>query len=290
MRLLGYCLIVLYVSMTGFPCILCAGEQEYIMEEITVTSSRKETQVFQVPDAIGVVKSSDIEEKNARTLPDALSFESNVHMQKTNHAGGSPFIRGMTGKDVLILIDGVRFNNSTFRYGPNQYLNTIEPSMVDRVEIVRGPGSVMYGSDALGGVINIITKKPSVEDNRKAYSSLKSRFGSQDKSFFNRLDAGGGTGVVRWKGGVTTKKFQDLRGGQGIGTQHHTGYDEVNWDFALASRVGQGALTVSAGQCQQDDVPRTDKFLYSNTSYMFDPQRYTFLNTFYDVRRPIKGG
>jgi outer membrane cobalamin receptor len=176
--------------MTGFPCILCAGEQEYIMEEITVTSSRKETQVFQVPDAIGVVKSSDIEEKNARTLPDALSFESNVHMQKTNHAGGSPFIRGMTGKDVLILIDGVRFNNSTFRYGPNQYLNTIEPSMVDRVEIVRGPGSVMYGSDALGGVINIITKKPSVEDNRKVYSSLTSRFGSQDKSFFNRLDAG----------------------------------------------------------------------------------------------------
>ena len=83
-----------------------------------------------------------------------------VWMQKTNHGGGSPFIRGLTGYYTLILTDGIRFNNSTFRSGPNQYLVTIDQSTLQRMEVLRGQGSVQYGSDAIGGVAQLFFREP----------------------------------------------------------------------------------------------------------------------------------
>ena len=81
-------------------------------------------------------------------------------MQQTNLGGGSPFLRGLTGYHTLILIDGIRLNNSTFRSGPNQYLNTIDPLLINHVEVMKGQGSVPYGSDALGGTILLSSKSP----------------------------------------------------------------------------------------------------------------------------------
>ena len=79
-------------------------------------------------------------------------------MQETNDGAGSPIIRGLVGNQILILIDGIRLNNGAYRLGPNQYLNTIDLNQIERIEVVRGAGSVLYGSDALGGVVNIITR------------------------------------------------------------------------------------------------------------------------------------
>jgi len=281
-------LVVLFASFLQ-ESSACAAEKEYTLEEITITSSRRDINSFNMPEVVGVVKSSDTDRTNAVTLPDALSYGAGVHIQKTNLGGGSPFIRGMTGKDVLILIDGVRFNNSTFRYGPNQYLNTIDPEMIDHVEIVHGPGSVMYGSDALGGVINIITRKPGAYGGGKLRGSLRTVFGSQDMSFLNRFDVGGKLGFLNAEGGITTRKFNDVDGGGDIGKQKHTGYGDMNWNIALSSTRGKATFGVYASQCDQQDVPRTDKFLYNNTSYMYDPQRYTFINTYYDHVRPFRG-
>ena len=83
-----------------------------------------------------------------------------MFVQKTNHGGGSPFVRGLVGNQVLVLVDGIRLNNSTFRYGPNQYLATVDPGTVNRFEVLRGSGSVQYGSDALGGVIHVRNRDP----------------------------------------------------------------------------------------------------------------------------------
>src|SRR5690606_27639055 len=78
-----------------------------------------------------------------------------VSVQTTNRGGSTVSIRGMIGPDNLIYVDGVRFNQSTCRTGPNQYLNTIDPWAIRRMEIMRGPGSVLYGSGAMGGIIHI---------------------------------------------------------------------------------------------------------------------------------------
>ena len=117
---------------------------------VTVTSTRKSTTNLLVPYSVSVVEKTQIDALGFRTSPEALTGTTGVFIQKTNHGGGSPFIRGLTGNQNLLMMDGIRLNNSTSRYGPNQYLNTIDPWTIQKIEVARGTGSVQYGSDALG--------------------------------------------------------------------------------------------------------------------------------------------
>jgi len=135
-----------------------AGDVE--LGEIVVTAKRKEEASFESDRSVAVVGAIKLAEQTPRTAPEALMEAPGVFVQKTNHGGGSPIIRGMVGPQNLILIDGIRLNNSVHRTGPTQYLNMIDPYSVERFEVLRGPGSVLYGSDALGGVMHAITKSP----------------------------------------------------------------------------------------------------------------------------------
>jgi iron complex outermembrane receptor protein/hemoglobin/transferrin/lactoferrin receptor protein len=114
---------------------------------------------FDTPEAVSVLTQKQLLQNAPRSTPEALMGLPGVWVQKTNHGGGSPFIRGLTGQQTLILIDGIRLNNATFRSGPNQYFNTIDPQSIAQIEVLRGSGSVQYGSDALGGVVHVLTKK-----------------------------------------------------------------------------------------------------------------------------------
>ena len=97
-------------------------------------------------------------ERSGPTVAHALEGQPNVHLQQTGPGQVSPFLRGLTGYQVLNLVDGVRFNNSTFRSGPNQYLAYLEPSQADHVEAMLGPSGTQYGSDGLGGTIQMLSR------------------------------------------------------------------------------------------------------------------------------------
>ena len=99
------------------------------------------------------VTRSDIDERIPRSAPDALRFEPGIFVQQTSHGQGSPYIRGRYGTRVLIVYDGVRLNNSTFRQGPNQYLFTLDTQTIRSIEVIRGGGSTLFGTDALGGAL-----------------------------------------------------------------------------------------------------------------------------------------
>ena len=140
------------------------------LEEAVVTAQRKESQPLLVPYSVQKINRQQLDDFNPRTTPEALMMVNGVFVQKTNHGGGSPFVRGLTGNQVLILVDGIRTNNSTFRYGPNQYLITIDAYTINTIEVAKGTGSVQYGTDALGGVVQVLTKEPSFSAERKNWT------------------------------------------------------------------------------------------------------------------------
>jgi hemoglobin/transferrin/lactoferrin receptor protein len=110
-------------------------------KEIVVTAQRYETSSFSRPEAISVLTQKELEQSAPRSTPEALMGMPGIWLQKTNHGGGSPFIRGLTGQQTLLMIDGIRLNNATFRSGPNQYLNTVDPGSIAQIEVMRGSGS-----------------------------------------------------------------------------------------------------------------------------------------------------
>jgi outer membrane receptor protein involved in Fe transport len=123
--------------------------------EVTVTAHRGTASDIEHASPIVTVR----EEESLRgwplaTIGNALEGGTGVMVQQSTYGQASPFLRGLTGYHVLNLIDGVRFNNSTFRSGPNQYLAFVEPSQAHRIEAMLGPASSQFGSDALGGAIS----------------------------------------------------------------------------------------------------------------------------------------
>jgi iron complex outermembrane receptor protein/hemoglobin/transferrin/lactoferrin receptor protein len=181
-------------------------------------------------------------------------------VQETNDGGGSPIIRGLVGNQILILVDGIRLNNSAYRLGPNQYLNTIDLNQIERIEVVRGAGSVLYGSDALGGVINIITRVAGREPGTGPVGARWfSRLASANAGAIGRGEVSAQTRVVGLVGGLTLKRYGTLRGGRDTGAQALTGYDEWDGDAKASFRLGANQQLIVAGQrVTQRHVQRPD--------------------------------
>lgn len=176
-------------------------------EEITVTAERDPKTSFESPFAIRILTARKISEQWPRTSPEALPEAAGVWLQKTNHGGGSPFLRGLTGNQVLALVDGIRLNNSTCRYGPNQYINGIDPYSTDRIEILPGAGSTLYGSDAVGGVLNFLTPSPGLAAHGTEISAAgRAKLVSGDMETSGRLDVRLRTPRLGIAGGSSIKK------------------------------------------------------------------------------------
>jgi len=254
-----------------------------------VAASRHEQLVTDSPRSITVVTGAELRERMYRSTPDALAEVVGVFVQQTNYGGGAPIVRGLVGHQILILVDGIRLNNAAYRLGPNQYLNTIDINQIERIEVVRGAGSVLYGSDALGGVINIVTRRASMPaaGDRAIKTRLVSRLGSADRSAVGRAEVSGGAGPLLFLGGATMKNFGDLRGGSRTGLQPFTGYREWDADAKLSLRAGaRQDLTLTAQRVTASDVERTD-LLQAGTDLKneWNPQRRDLLAVAYEARQ-----
>ncbi|MBN1418490.1 MAG: TonB-dependent receptor [Planctomycetes bacterium] len=238
--------------------------------EIVVTPSRAPRSALEIPQATSVIDGDALDRRMPQATPDALRSEVGIAVQKTGQGGGSPIVRGRTGKSVLLLLDGQRFNNATFRRN-HQYLNTIDIGAVDRIEIVRGPASVLYGSDAMGGAINVITRRRGITGEDGGAGRLLSQFRSANLGF---LGHAGGEAEIRGFGataGFTYKDLGDLRAGDHgnpagavdrHGLQHPSGYAEHDLSFSLNRRLSDADevdLFVLYGR--QEDVPRCDRLI-----------------------------
>lgn len=242
---------------------------------VIVTAKRQEDLTREVSHSVTVVTQELLLQNGPRTTPEALMNQTGVWIQKTNHGGGSPIIRGLVGNQVLLLVDGIRLNNSTYRYGPNQYMNTIDPGLVDRIEAIRGSGSVLYGSDALGGVVQVISKVPSFSSHKTNVSgSVLGKWMSHEMEMSGRAEIEIASKRVAFLGGFSERHFGELVVGGDLGTLSPTGYNERAGDAKLLVRTGSsGLLTASFQQLTQFEVPRFDQVSQGGYSvFNFDPQ------------------
>ncbi len=243
-------------------------------EVLHVTASREARHGSDLPYSTSVVDAAELARRFPRSAPEALMDAPGVLLQKTNHGSGSPYVRGLLGNQVLVLIDGIRLNNSTFRYGPNQYLATIDPGQIERIEVVRGAGAVLYGSDAIGGVINIITKRPALGARKGLTAAAAGRLVSSGMEQSGRVEIESSGTRMAVRGGASLRSFGDVRAGGSLGTQVPSGYAEASGDVAAAIGVaGRSQLELTYQHLHQDDVPRFDQVTLRGFSrYSFAPQ------------------
>jgi hemoglobin/transferrin/lactoferrin receptor protein len=242
---------------------------------VTVTAQRSERLTFDVVQSTTAISSSQLAELMPRSTPEALMNETGVWVQKTNHGGGSPIIRGLVGNQILLVVDGIRLNNATYRYGPNQYLSTIDPGLIDRIEVNRGSGSVLYGSDALGGVVHVISATPSFySTGLKVGGGIFTKWMSagMEQSIRPEIELSGKK--IAFLGGFSARNFGNVLAGGELGILNPTGYDERSGDAKLLLRTGlNGVLTVSFQQTTQNHVPRYDQVVQGGFSlFKFEPQ------------------
>jgi len=241
-----------------------------------VTGARHDQRVIDSPRAITIITAEDIRRRNYRNTAAALFEAAGVFMQQTNDGGGSPIIRGLVGNQILVLVDGIRLNNGTYRLGPNQYLNTIDVHSIDRIEIVRGAGSVLYGSDALGGVVNIITKPAPFAETPTLTSRAATRYSSANQGMSGRAELVGASGPLAFAGGVSLEDYSMLQGGAGSGQQPQTGYSAQNADAKLRFRLAERqSATVAVQRVSQSGVQRP------GTNVRWDPQTRTLASGSY---------
>ena len=204
--------------------ILLAQSSQYL-EDVVISASKVRELRENVAYQIQSLDIKQIKNANASTTADLLTVNQGVVIQKSQLGGGSPIIRGFEANRVLLVVDGVRMNNAIYRSGHLQNALTVDANALEIVEVVFGPSSTIYGSDALGGVVHFYTKKPEFSKNDKTYykTNAELRYGSAANEYSIHVDNNiGGDNFANFLS-VTLKQYGDLKMGQ---WRAH-GYD--NW-------------------------------------------------------------
>lgn len=155
----------------------------YEMSEFVIGVSRERDMLQQITNKVDVITSKDIEFSDPQTSADMLENTGNVYIQRSQMGGGSPVLRGFEANKVLLVVDGVRMNNAIYRSGHVHNVISIDNSVLERTEVIYGPGSVVYGSDAIGGVMHFMTKEPelSISDTVLFQANVYTRYATANR-------------------------------------------------------------------------------------------------------------
>ena len=159
------------------------------LDEVIISSFKKEEKSKRIAKQIALVTKKDILKISPQTSADLLATIPGIKVQKSQFGGGSPVIRGMESNRVLLVIDGVRMNNAIYRKGHLQNSITLSPNMLDKTEVIFGSSSVIYGSDALGGVVHYYTKTPKLSEETEVESQFFSRYSTVNNEITTNISA-----------------------------------------------------------------------------------------------------
>lgn len=325
--------IITHVSYTSreyikseIPSVVRLTMEVNQMENVVLSVSKSRENKSRVAEKIAVVTKRDIKKMAPQTTADLLAGTGGVRVQKSQGGGGSPVIRGFEANRVLLVVDNVRMNNAIYRSGHLQNSITISPSALERTEVLFGPSSVIYGSDALGGVVHFYTKTPKVNDsvvfsgdaftryssanNEKTYNlntqfsfSKWASFTSLNYSDFGdiRMGKSRNHGYTDW-GKVFTYSdnnddiFNETPVNNGNpNRQRNTGYRQFDLLQKFNFRVSDNSdLTMNFQYSTSSDIPRFDRLNETNddglkfAEWYYGPQKRFLASPQYKFRSNSK--
>ncbi len=282
------------------------------LEEVVMSISKWEQQKKDIPQKIASIDAQQIDFANPQTAADLLQVSGKVFVQKSQLGGGSPMIRGFATNRLLLTVDGVRMNNAIFRGGNLQNVISIDPFAVRKTEVIFGPGSVIYGSDAMGGVMNFYTKDPifAQKDSIGISGNSELRFSSANNERTGHIDMNIGGNSWASLTSVTYNNFGDLTMGKYgpdsylrdyyvntiNGTdlvvsnpdpekQNPTGYDQINVMQKIAFRPNNNwNLNLNTHYSETSDYSRYDRLIrprgdgLRSAEWQYGPQKWFMAN------------
>lgn len=253
-----------------------------LLTEVFLSASKKEEDISRIAEQIAVFSYKDIQNATPQTSADMLASIPGVKVQKTQFGGGSPVLRGMEANRILLVVDGVRMNNAIYRKGHLQNSITISPNILERTEVIFGPSSVIYGSDALGGVVHYYTRKPMISEKSVVNPEFLSRFSTVNQEV--TLQAGIELQISSFATytSLSHSKFGDLK----MGKNRNHGFDEWGLQYEYSNNTDKyyNALPVknsdpnkqrNVGFDQTDILQKVFVPLGKKTDIMFNLQYST---------------
>lgn len=280
----------LEVSYTGYRSLrltlkdLLQNDGLILLEQISiglstadiVVSSKAAERQGDIANQVSVIDAKEVALLNPQTTADLLQA-SGVYVQKSQMGGGSPVIRGFEANRLLIVIDGVRLNNAIYRSGHLQNVITIDNAILERTEVVQGPSSVIYGSDALGGVMHFITRDPKLAlktgQEELFEGSAYARYSTANDERAIHLDFNYGTRKLASLTSLTYSDYGDLRVG-GRGWEDYPGFGRK--DFYVAT------FTQRDGSLRDSVLTNPNPLVMRSTAYqqfdLLQKLKYQFNN------------
>jgi len=262
------------------------------------------------PTKVVKLKPKETSFYDPQTTADLLGLSNQVYIQKSQMGGGSPMIRGFAANNVLIVVDGVRMNNAIFRDGNLQNIISLDPNLIQETQIVFGPGSVFYGSDAMGGVMAFETKSPSIDSQSHYDGNVMLRTATANRENSWHVDLSYGKGTIAGLSSISLSNYGDLRMGTNgpseytrntfseyngntdsiiqsddKNIQYFTGYSQIN--FNQKFRWKPDSLTdivAHFGYTTSSPIPRYDRLLQSRNGqpvygdWLYGPQKWIQTN------------
>ncbi|MCF8335277.1 MAG: TonB-dependent receptor [Bacteroidales bacterium] len=197
------------------------------LKEFVVSAYRWEQNKEEVPNKITTISKQQIDFQNPQTAADLLGTSDEIFIQKSQLGGGSPMIRGFATNSVLLVVDGVRMNNCIYRSGNLHNVISLDPHTIENSEVIFGPGSVTYGSDALGGVMDFHTKSVqlSTSDQEHQNWNVLTRYSSANNEMTGHVDFNYGRRKWGFLTSLSYSSYDDLE----MGSHDHPGYRRMEY-------------------------------------------------------------
>ena len=226
---------------------------------VVVTAASGEESAAEASRAVSVVGAERAYERAVASAPEMLAEAPGVFLKRTNDSVGTPIIRGLLGNRVLVLVDGIRLSSAITRGGRNSALNLVDPFTIERMEVVRGAGAVLHGSDAIGGVVQVIERRPTLGvQGFEVRPEIGMRAGSAASSFLGRATVGASSERAGLLAGASAGRLGPVHAGRDVGEQRFSGAVSYSADAKASHMWGSALVSAELATVRFVDALRSD--------------------------------